>query len=242
MFIDIGNTNIKIKKSSNSTIKTFLSSDKHSALKFILSNYSNKTIYVSSVVTELSNYFLKKFKSKNLRYYFFTNKNKYSFSYKAKGMGVDRLLADEGALEKYTAPLIIVDAGSAITLEYISASKVLEGGLILPGLRLGVEVLYNYASLLPLVNYNKVLNKTVTRKQMFLSNTTDTAITYGLLVPVLSCLEDIFNTFNTKKNLKIILTGGDAKYIFNNLKIRNKFYEKDLVFQGIKSLIERGSI
>ena len=51
-------------------------------------------------------------------------------------LGVDRFLAMLAALERYpNSPLLVIDAGSAVTFDVIDAKGMHQGGLIMPGLK-----------------------------------------------------------------------------------------------------------
>jgi len=234
MLIDIGNTNIKIK--TNKELKVFKTKANKNLVLNYIKKHNYKKIYIASVVKEYTLFFKQHLKKQA---YYFSYKNKFSFKFNLQGMGIDRLLADEGALLKYRSPLMVIDAGSAITIDYIDAKYNLKGGLILAGINLTAKALNNYASLLPIININEYKDKKISRKQSYLSNNTDDAIFYGIINPVISCIEDFYNSFNVK-DLKIILTGGDSNIIYNYLSLKkNTYIEKDLIFQGMKNLIKK---
>lgn len=238
MYIDIGNTRVKIKKDLNGKSYFFDTSKYSDILNFINESYRGNSIYISSVVTNISQYLVKNLKDK--KYYFFSSSDAYGFTYKAIGMGVDRLLCDEGALSLYDTPMLIIDAGSAVTIEYISKNKILEGGLILPGLALGAKSLYEYASLLPLIDYKHNFNLSKSRIDCLLSNNTEDAIFYGLTIPICTCIENLYDEISCE-DLKVIISGGDGQIIQKILKI-DSIYEEDLVFKGMQVLIERNKL
>jgi type III pantothenate kinase len=67
--------------------------------------------------------------------------------------GIDRLLNAVAALRVLPAgqPAILVDAGSAVTVDYLDEAHTFRGGAIFPGLRLMSQALHEYTALLPLV-------------------------------------------------------------------------------------------
>jgi type III pantothenate kinase len=69
-------------------------------------------------------------------------------------VGVDRLLDAVAANSRRPAgrPAVVVDAGSAITVDWLDEEGAFRGGAILPGLRLMAEALHQYTALLPLVD------------------------------------------------------------------------------------------
>jgi type III pantothenate kinase len=68
-------------------------------------------------------------------------------------VGVDRLLDAVAANRWRTTetPAVVIDAGSAITVDLIDSSGAFAGGAILPGMRLMAKALHDYTALLPLL-------------------------------------------------------------------------------------------
>ena len=73
-------------------------------------------------------------------------KNRYK---NPKQVGQDRLVGAYGAMKIYGCPLIVVDLGTAITFDVISAKGEYLGGAIVPGIRLSAESLFLKTALLP---------------------------------------------------------------------------------------------
>ena len=69
-------------------------------------------------------------------------------------VGIDRLVDALAAkcLRQGTVPALIVDVGSAITVDYLAPEGTFEGGAILPGLTLAARALYDYTDMLPLLD------------------------------------------------------------------------------------------
>lgn len=69
-------------------------------------------------------------------------------------VGIDRLLNAVAANTRRPAntPAMLVDAGSAVTVDWLDETGAFCGGAILPGLRLMTEALHSYTALLPLVH------------------------------------------------------------------------------------------
>ena len=66
-----------------------------------------------------------------------------------KQVGQDRLVGAYAALRLYGEPLIVIDLGTAITFDVVSARGEYLGGVIVPGLRLSAESLFSKTALLP---------------------------------------------------------------------------------------------
>jgi type III pantothenate kinase len=69
-------------------------------------------------------------------------------------VGIDRLLDAVAAnhLRRPTRPAVVVDVGSAITVDLISEDGVFLGGAILPGIAMAARALHEFTDLLPLID------------------------------------------------------------------------------------------
>jgi type III pantothenate kinase len=69
-------------------------------------------------------------------------------------VGVDRLVDAVAAncLRAADRPAVIVDVGTAITVDWVSADGAFRGGAILPGLRMSAQAMHELTDLLPLVD------------------------------------------------------------------------------------------
>lgn len=130
-------------------------------------------------------------------------------------MGIDRIMACEAVPDG-----IIIDAGSAITVDVMSEG-VFEGGFIYPGIRAMRETYKNISSALDYeFNYEVDLNT--------LPKNSIDSISYGYL-KTLYC--EVM-----RHNKKIFLTGGDSGILANIFP--NAEIDKTLIFEGIKKIIK----
>src|SRR5580704_18932281 len=80
-----------------------------------------------------------------------------------RGIGADRLANAVGVSARYGSPAIVVDFGTAVTFDILSAKRVYEGGVIAPGLGVMVDYLYQRTALLPKIDLEEpvsVIGKT----------------------------------------------------------------------------------
>lgn len=137
-----------------------------------------------------------------------------------QGMGIDRVCAcsivDDG---------IVVDAGSAITVDIMSNGMHL-GGYILPGIA-AYEKCYSGISsaLQKRVNPNVILDA--------LPQKTEDAISYAVIKSILMMLED------TCKDKAIYFTGGDGKFLSKYFK--NSIYDRSLIFRGMLKALKNSN-
>ncbi len=153
-------------------------------------------------------------------------------------LGQDRLAAAVGA--NALCPnenLLIIDAGSAITYDYVSSEGRYEGGNIAPGIRMRATVLRQMTKKLPLVerDENELL-------PLFGKNTCD-AIAAGVIRGVAYEVKGYMRTLGERvEHFQTYLTGGNAAYILNNVRsTQNQHYdihfEKNLVLIGLNTIL-----
>lgn len=135
-------------------------------------------------------------------------------------LGIDRLLAMEAAFSDEQSSLVVIDCGSAITIDVVTDQGVHQGGYIVPGYRLQLESLLSGTALL----FEEVQPKTC------LGLNTAECIQNGTLRMVESFCKSIINEYNPDS---VILTGGDLKGSLSALKNLGRV-DDGLVFKGLK--------
>ncbi|MDD4956743.1 MAG: type III pantothenate kinase [Candidatus Omnitrophica bacterium] len=144
-------------------------------------------------------------------------------------VGQDRLVVAYAASCLYGSPVIVVDFGTAVTFDLVSPKGEYEGGLIFPGVRLGMKALVENTALLPeieLKHFKGVVGKD-TRGSML----------SGILTGYGSLCDGIIERMRSVSGEKIpvVATGGDAALL--SKYARNiGVVDADLVFHGLDSL------
>lgn len=148
-------------------------------------------------------------------------------------LGQDRIAAAVGAAS--LAPgrnLLIIDAGSAITYDFVSLDETYLGGNIAPGLKMRFQALKQQTKKLPLVEIDE--------KQiipLFGRNTHD-AILSGVVRGVRYEIEGYMRALEHQVgDFEVYLTGGNSAYIGADLR-RNVHVEKLLVLIGLNRILE----
>ncbi|MBQ4395249.1 MAG: type III pantothenate kinase [Paludibacteraceae bacterium] len=153
-------------------------------------------------------------------------------------LGQDRLAAAVGA--KSLCPgenLLIIDAGSAITYDFVSAEGEYKGGNIAPGLKMRFTMLQRMTKKLPLVEVDE--NELI---PLFGTNTRD-AIAAGVIRGIAYEVKGYMRTLSDKKvHFQTFLTGGHAPYIQNNVRSsrsekREIRHERYLVLIGLNEIL-----
>jgi type III pantothenate kinase len=121
-------------------------------------------------------------------------------------VGMDRLAAAVGAntLREPHRGAVVVDAGSAVTVDLIGPSGAFEGGVILPGFRMSAQAL-SQADLLP-----EVLWQTSSEPPPVLGKNTEGAIRSGLFWGTVGAVREIIERLSeTHRRPQVFVTGGD---------------------------------
>ena len=128
-------------------------------------------------------------------------------------VGIDRLLAAFAATMKYdTVPILIVDVGSAITIDIFS-NWTFYGGAILPGLTAMLETYPKISEKLPLV---PIPDSALETRPIYPGKNTKDAILNGLYWGTIGAIRQFYEALR-KYNAPLVLTGGGANYLFPGL-------------------------
>ena len=147
-------------------------------------------------------------------------------------LGRDRLAAVIGA--NFLFPnqnCLVIDGGTCITYNFLSKTETFIGGNIAPGLTMRFRAMNHFTAKLPLVERNIAIST-------LLGNTTETAMRAGAQIGLLSEVEGFVKRLeNQEGKIKVILTGGDGQFLFDNLSLKEKYLEPHLVLQGLNQIL-----
>lgn len=142
-------------------------------------------------------------------------------------LGVDRWLGLLAAHSQLSAAALIVDAGTAMTLDMLDAKGLHQGGLIVPGLRMLRRSLHSNTALLPVSEGSDCQ----------LGQNTQQAIAAGTLLALISVLESTYRRqLALYPSLTCVITGGDAELVYNALPLelrRHCKVDADWLFKGL---------
>lgn len=149
-----------------------------------------------------------------------------------KTLGKDRLSAVVGA--NFLLPntnILIVDAGTAITFDFIDAQKNYYGGAISPGVSMRFRALSEFTDRLPLVQLSE------NEKIELIGNDTRTSILSGVVNGIISEIDSYIYALKEKfPALSVVLTGGNADFLAKRLK-NVTLTEKMLVLIGLNRIL-----
>ncbi|MEG1501844.1 MAG: type III pantothenate kinase [Synergistaceae bacterium] len=148
-------------------------------------------------------------------------------------LGADRLLNAIAGIHKYGYPLIIVDLGTAITLDVISPDGSYQGGVIAPGMELGLDSLFSKTAKLPQISLDSC--------PRYIGTDTTEAIQAGIVLGSVgmidSLLRGVFKELGVEK-CPVIATGGHAKILTSYSEIV-KQVDPWLTLDGMKIIYEK---
>ena len=233
LLIDIGNTRIKWQYrdeknviSSNSVlVENFMDIDltEIKSLKKVIVSNVNHSVVLDKVKENLSHF-------DSLIIEVTSDSNEYLINDYTDQLtlGVDRWLTAMGAWKIYGEDLIVINAGTAITIDLIQIDQKrnahFSGGMILPGIAISLGILNNSTNL---------IDTEIGQSQYPSLNTKD-AVTTGILISIQGAVNLVCKKLPS--DLPILLTGGDADLIYDqseeDWKSRIKI-ESNLIFEGL---------
>ena len=242
--IDIGNSSTKLGVFDNEnlvkrlvipTIRSKSADEIYASLQDKLT-FQFSAIIISSVVPELKNS-IRQLSEKyfNRTPVFVDNsfdsglKIKYS---QPENLGVDRLIAAFAAVEKYGAPVIVCDFGTAANFEVVNSKREYLGGIIAPGIQTLADSLFLKTSKLPRVEIKKT--------SKVIENSTISCIQSGIFYGYLGLTEGILRRMSDElgEKPKVIATGGFANLIAENCNLI-EIIDENLMLEGLCLIYEK---
>jgi type III pantothenate kinase len=142
--------------------------------------------------------------------------------------GVDRLLNAAAAWDRLKQACIVVDAGTAVTVDFVDGAGVFQGGAIAPGARLQLSAMHEHTSALPAISFARPDEDAFGRntRQAMLNG-----VFYGLRGLVWKLVERYAEAYGAFP--LVIATGGDANALFEGDELVNHVVP-DLTLLGIE--------
>jgi len=146
---------------------------------------------------------------------------------KPETMGVDRWLAMLGAQQCYPlTELLVIDAGTALTIDHLTADGQHRGGWIVPGIHMQQKAVTNYTA--------RVFNRDRQEFQLAFAQDTASCLQNGVFAAILAVIRQANQLV---PRAKMLITGGDAAVLMpflNDLPIE---IEPLLIFRGMTRYI-----
>jgi type III pantothenate kinase len=234
LIIDIGNTRVKaavFEKDRLVTLYTFNSNKIVSEIKNIIKKHQIIAAILSSV-SLISKQKIDKLQ-KIVPFTFISSELKIPFKnlYKTpKTLGVDRIALVFGGVIKYPEQnILIIDAGTCITFDFVNKEKEYLGGAISPGIQMRYKSLHHFTAKLPFLELEKPAN--------FIGNSTKQSINSGVINGVVQEIDGVIQQYKNKYlDLTVVLTGGDTNFLSKQLK-SSIFANQNFLLEGLNEIL-----
>ena len=150
-------------------------------------------------------------------------------------VGADRLVNAVAAYERYGGACVVVDFGTAITYDVVSAAGEYLGGIITPGAEISIDALYERAAKLPKVEL-------VAPRSLIGKSTVD-AIRSGIAYGFAGQVEGIVRRLRGElgDDFKVVLTGGLAHVVVPFISETIDDVDDLLTLTGLRLIYERNT-
>lgn len=152
----------------------------------------------------------------------------------AADVGADRIVDAVAAIEKYGAPCIVVDFGTATTFDAINSDGAYLGGVIAPGVTISADALFQRAAKLPRVE--------IARPQHVIGSATVEAMQSGLYHGYVGLVDGILRRMIDELggSPRVVATGGLAPLIAKGSEFI-KEVDETLTLEGLRLVYERSA-
>lgn len=236
LVLDLGNTNKKICVFQEGRLVHLEISDQLSlrTLKEVMGNYPEITDGIMASVVTIPAYLKNYLEQQLTRFIELNNRTSIPVvnKYKTPGrLGKDRLAcAVAGASMFGGFPVLVVNAGTCLTYDFVTAAREYLGGSISPGIRMRFKALHTFTEKLPLVD--------LAENVPLIGSDTDDSISSGVVNGVVEEIKGVVRLYRQHyPNLQVVLSGGDAEYLDKHMKIRI-FAFPNIVLLGLYEILE----
>ena len=232
--LDIGNSFLKAGIFKNNNLINYYEFNReyYSNIKSILDK-TPITHSIASNVSESNNKLIELLSNKtNLIKFNSSLKVPFKNCYQTKNtLGKDRIALVSNASKEYPKEnVLLIFFWSCITFDFLNSKNEYLGGSISPGLSMRYKSLNSYTANLPLINPKEI--------DYFIGRNTEDSIHSGIINGIVGELNSAIDKYKSQfKEIRIILTGGDSKFLFNRIK-NSIFANSNFLILGLNFLIE----
>lgn len=239
LIIDVGNTYTKLAVFKQDRLLSKISVDTKNCInevKKLQKIHKNFTSAIVSSVGKLDEPTLKHLKT-TFNLLELSHKTKLPFKNlyaTPKTLGIDRIALVCASVAQYPDNnVLIIDAGTCITYDFVNTKNQYLGGAISPGINMRYKALHNQTANLPLLDIEIPMH--------LIGDSTITAIHSGVINGVLREMDGIIKDYVNKYiDLTIILTGGNAKMLSKQLK-SSIFANSNFLLEGLNFILKYNS-
>ena len=160
----------------------------------------------------------------------------YSNAYKTpETLGLDRIALASAAVLNYPGKnVLVIDAGTCITYDFVTQDNTYLGGAISPGLHMRYMALNEFTAGLPLLE--------PLQHETLIGDTTATAMHSGVVLGMVAEIQGFIDRYKAQyADLTVILTGGDLLFLLDHLK-NGIFANSNFLLEGLNYLLELNTL
>jgi type III pantothenate kinase len=133
---------------------------------------------------------------------------------------------------KYPGPLIVIDSGTATTLDVVAADGAFEGGIISPGIYLSMRALHEAAAQLPRIAIQK--------PAQVIGKDTVSAMQSGVFLGYIELIDGLVRRVKAEygQPMTVVATGGVAS-LFEGASETIDYYDQDVLIRGLLEVWKR---
>ncbi len=234
LVVDAGNTSVKyavFDREGNILFKKTEQFASPSTLLNIIDQYSVQYSIISDVTGTLAQEFKNPLQHLHLLQMDAYTRVPVKIHYKSqKTLGTDRIAAAVCGYKFFPGmPVLVIQAGTCITYEYVSKEAVYFGGAISPGIDLRLKSLNTFTAHLPLIKKKPI--------DFITGTTTEESILSGVINGCIAETDGMIEQYSAKYgSVKTIIGGGDA--FFFDKKLKNRIFAvENLVLHGLNHIL-----
>ena len=143
--------------------------------------------------------------------------------------GADLVVGSVAALREHTAPLIVIDMGTATTMSVLDKNGALVGGSISPGVKISMDALTERTALLPGLQLDQ--------PKKAIGRSTIDCMRSGIMMGTACMIDGMIERMEAELGYQttVIATGGIARFVVPLCR-RKIIYDKDLLLKGLAAL------
>jgi type III pantothenate kinase len=148
-----------------------------------------------------------------------------------KTLGVDRIALVVRAVSQFPEKnVLIIDAGTCITYDFVNTASEYLGGAISPGIKMRFKALHNFTANLPMLDGQDFTE--------FIGRNTKESMTSGVLNGVQKEITGFIQDYQEKfLHLTVVLTGGDTKFLSKQFK-SSIFANQNFLLEGLNEMLK----
>lgn len=233
LIVDIGNTRSKVAIFGGDVLQeqTVIANNDTTALTHLITQYKPGYSILSSVGEDVGD--IKKILMQDTQFLELTHELPLPFINRyltPQTLGMDRIAGIAGALSFYNKKnCLVIDMGTCVTYDFITAGSEYLGGAISPGLNMRLKAMAQFTKRLPDLSFEK--------PEGFIGGTTKESMLSGVYYGLLGEINDTITRYEEQFGaIQVLVCGGDGP-IFDKHTKKSIFAAPDLVLHGLNKLL-----